>query len=288
MNLSSKNLNTYKLLDCGSGKRLELIGTDKVIRPAPHAIWEINNSALWEKADAVFSKDKNHKGKWQKHTNTPKTSTLFFNDIKAEIRLTDTGQLGIFPEQLENWLWLKSIIEKAERPLKILNGFAYTGLATIFSSSSGKNTEVTHVDSSKATVNWARKNAELNNIQENPIRWITEDIVKFIKREQKRNNKYDAIILDPPAFGRGLGNENWKLSRDLDSLINSLNAIISDNPLFVLLRCHDPKLNSNNLADKIKTLNFPTKAKIEHDKLIIPGNPGNDLPNGIFARIMNL
>ncbi|MHC4871594.1 MAG: class I SAM-dependent methyltransferase [Planctomycetota bacterium] len=278
--------NSYTLLDCGSRQRLEQVGPFKIVRPAPQAEWQKKKPSLWKEPDAEYIREENGKGSWKKSEQITDEFVITINGIKSRIKFTEAGQLGIFPEQLENWLWLKSLVQRTDRPLKILNCFAYTGMATLFAAVAEK-TEVTHADSSKAAVNWAKSNSELNGMENKPLRWIIEDVTKFIKREIKRGRKYDGIILDPPAFGRGPGNESWKLSRDLDKLIKSLNSVISDNPLFILLSCHDPELTSKELAGRIRTLNFPEGALLEHGELKIPASAGNDLPNGIYARISN-
>ncbi len=275
----------YQLLDCGNLKRLEQVGNYKIIRNALQAEWKVANPNIWHNPDAIFNNIGKHNGVWNKSHIFPNEWKIKFDSITTELRLTASGQIGIFPEQISNWMWLKDIINTANRPLKILNGFAYTGMASIFAASSGIDTKVCHLDSSKSAVNWAKKNASLNNLSNNSIRWMTEDVLKYMQREINRGKKYDGIILDPPAFGRGPKGEKWKLTSDIKKLMNITKQLLSKNPLFVLLSCHAPEITTKDLEHYLKELNLKETFIIESGELNIPSENKNSLPAGIFAKI---
>ena len=200
------------------------------------------------------------------------------------------GQIGIYPEQVPNWKWLKEQTEKADRPFKILNGFAYTGGSTLFASLGGikgEKTDICHIDASKSAVNWARSNRDLSGLQEQTIRFVVEDILRFMEREIKRGRVYQGIILDPPAFGRAPGGRTWVLKKDLATLIDLSIRLMDEDPRFFLLSCHDPEITKEILAGQIAKLPGITPDKVETLDLMIPSEKGNSLPNGIAARWSN-
>jgi 23S rRNA (cytosine1962-C5)-methyltransferase len=212
----------------------------------------------------------------------PQDWEIEIDDVVASLHLSENGQVGIFPEQYENWVWTKEQVESANRPLNILNGFAYTGIASLFASD--YQNRVTHVDAAKSVVNRARENAKRSNMEDATIRWIVDDMLKFMQAEAKRGNKYDGIILDPPAFGRS-GKKTWKFERDIDELLDLIPELISDNPVFIILSCHNQFLRSEDLKRMLKDLNLDRVKNIEAIDLILESENGKDLPSSLCARL---
>lgn len=275
----------YELLDCGDGRRLEKFSDVIIDRPAPQATWPKSTKVtLWESAQAYYDRPQKGNGRWRTDSVFPDDWQMQVDDLTIELRASSNNQIGIFPEQLSNWRWLTKRLKQAKRPVVVLNAFAYTGVATLTASGAAKNVEVCHVDASKPAVAWARRNAKLSGLQDRPIRWITDDVMTFLKREVKRGRRYDAFILDPPAFGRHQG-ISWQLKRDLPRLLEYVNQLLSESPCFVILSCHAPELTSNMLADIVEKLDALNDRKAEAIDLTLSSKKGNDLPSSICARI---
>ena len=275
----------YELIDSGNERRLERFGKTIIDRPSPQAFWNRNGFLKkWKQADAYYERPEQGKNKWSKESNFPENWTIQLDKLTLELRPSENNQLGIFPEQLDNWRWMTQKIKEAKRPLKILNTFSYTGAATLMASAAAEDVEVCHVDGSKAAVSWARKNAELSGLERQPIRWIVDDVLKFMEREVKRGKKYDGIILDPPAFGRG-ANGTWKIKRDLPLLLELVQKLLSDTPCFVILSCHAVELTGEILAQMLEKLSVFKGKNAEAVDLIIPSEKGNELPSSVCGRI---
>jgi 23S rRNA (cytosine1962-C5)-methyltransferase len=269
----------YKLLDCGEFEKLEQIDDIIIRRPALQAEWKRKlGNDIWQQYQAKFDYTQNE---W---TTIPEINLPYFvcNNLTFELRLSSNRQIGIFPEQLTNWQWLKKVISKANRPLNILNGFAYTGASTLFASA--EETTLTHVDASSSSVNWAKQNCRLSNLENTNIRWIVDDIISFLTREVKRGKVYDGIILDPPAFGRGKKSSIWKIGRDLPKLMKLVDKLLSNDPEFVILSCHDKDYGKRELRDELTKLQSLKTSRIETLDLTIKSKTGNDLPAGKCAR----
>ncbi len=279
----------YELLDSGDGKKLERYGSFVLSRPDPQALWKNTIPfSEWNKADAVFIR----KGKaveWKTKKSLPKSWTIQFGTLQFEIRPTTFKHTGLFPEQLSNWQWMGEIVKgaarEARRP-KVLNLFGYTGGASLACAQAGA--EVCHVDGSKMAIAWARKNQELSGLTDKPIRWILDDAIAFLKREVKRGNRYDGILLDPPAFGHGPKGEVWKIEEQFDELIKFCFAVLSDKPLFFLVNGYasgySPIAYQNNLLPLVTKYG----GSIEVGELAIKESKGERLlPCGIFARWSN-
>lgn len=270
----------YDLIDCGDGGRIERFGEVIIDRPCPQAMWpqknnDINSDVFFEKAGA--------KSFWKGSEKFSETWNLKIGDVTAELRFSGQGQVGIFPEQFENWRWLQEKVRNTKRPLKILNTFAYTGMSTLFCSE--KHTEVCHVDGAKSAINWAKKNAEISRRGENTIRWICDDVIDFMAREVRRGKKYDGIILDPPAFGRG-AKKNWKIERDLPVLLDLIEKLLPEKPLFVVLTCHAPKhFSAKDIAVLLENIPQFRGKKAKELLLEIPSKAGNSLLSSFGARI---
>ena len=283
----------YELLDSGDGRKLERFGKYVLARPCSQAMWRPSKSAAeWERADASF--DREDGNRWHGRSNLPKEWQIETAGIKFKLGGTDFGHLGIFPEQRAQWRWIRQRIEAttavdSSQRLSVLNLFAYSGGSTMAAALGGA--EVCHLDASKGMVEWARENARLNGLADHPIRWIVDDAHKFMKREIRRGRKYDAIILDPPTFGRGAGGEMYKIERDLKDTLGLVKDLLSERPSFVLFSSHTPGL-SQIVAENILGQLFPT-AKLESGEMLLePGGhetgdgrrPAFACPSGIFCR----
>lgn len=267
----------YLLIDSGDGQKLEQYGPYKIIRPCAQALWQ---PALpkkeWEKANAIFSRQENVG--WILHHQIPLSWQIEFHNLKFNIERTNFGHVGLFPEHSLLWSWLKEQIKQKETP-SILNLFGYTGATTLFVAKCGAH--VCHLDASKKIVEKAKENAQLNQMDNYPIRWIVDDVFKFLKREIKRGRKYDGIILDPPSFGRGSKGEVFKFESDLFKLLELVQAVLSDNPQFILLTCHTTGVTPLVLNNMLKQV-F-TNAHIDTGELAL-ASKYHELPKGIYAK----
>jgi len=281
--MNTENAFDYALLDCGNGVRIERFGSRIIRRPCPMVSEKmIHPQWLTSAVDAEFFVDDAGK-QWQKAEDISDTWNISVNDVVAELRFSRNGQVGLFPEQLGNWRWIARQVAKSNKPLRILNGFAYTGMSTLHASAS--HTEVCHVDGAKSAITWAKKNAELSGLRDANIRWICDDVVRFMEREIKRGRRYDAVILDPPAFGRG-GGQTWKIEKDTPRLMHAVEELLVDNPAFVVLSCHAPRhFSMQSLADMLEQMPQWHRQKAEQTLLQIPSKNGNNLNASFGARI---
>lgn len=232
----------YELIDCSDGERLERWGDIILIRPDPQIIWKTERkNPLWKQAHARYSRSSTGGGAWQNYKKVPSQWQISYRDLTFNIKPMGFKHTGVFPEQAVNWDFAAEKIKNANRPIKILNMFAYTGAATLACLNAGAT--VCHVDASKGMVQCAKENAELSGLSDMPVRWLVDDCVKFVQREQRRGNKYDGIIMDPPSYGRGPGGEVWKLEEQLFSLVQLCVPILSDNPLFFILNSYTTGLS---------------------------------------------
>ncbi len=231
----------YELLDSGDGRKLERFGAYVLARPCSQAVWKPALAAgLWEKAHAVF--DRSEGNQWHNRGALPTEWTVTAAEVVFKLSGTDFGHLGIFPEQRAQWAWIREAVRAAaearRRPVQVLNLFAYSGGSTLAAALGGA--EVCHLDASKGMVQWARDNARLNGLQDHPVRWIVDDAHKFLCREARRERRYDAVILDPPTFGRGQNNEMYKIEKDLPETLRLCRSLLTPDPLFILLSAHTP------------------------------------------------
>lgn len=232
----------YELIDCSDGERLERWGDIILIRPDPQIIFNTERTnPLWRKAHARYNRSSSGGGSWQTYKPLPKQWTIGYKNLTFGIKPMGFKHTGIFPEQAVNWDFAMDKIKNANRPVKVLNMFAYTGAATLACLSAGAS--VCHVDASKGMVQWAKENSVLSGLDKKPVRWLVDDCVKFVQREQRRGNKYDGIIMDPPSYGRGPGGEVWKLEEQLFSLVELCLPILSDDALFFILNSYTTGLS---------------------------------------------
>ena len=227
----------YELLDTSAGERLERWGDIILIRPDPQIIWNTERKhPLWKKAHARYHRSNTGGGHWENYRTMPDSWSIHYNELTFQLKPMGFKHTGIFPEQAINWDWMQEKIRRANRPVRVLNLFAYTGGATCACAAAGA--EVCHVDAAKNMVQWARQNAQLSGLGDKPIRWLVDDCAKFVQRESRRGNVYDGIVMDPPSYGRGPGGEVWKLEEQLFGLVQMCLPILSKNPLFFLLNSY--------------------------------------------------
>ncbi|MBQ1436653.1 MAG: class I SAM-dependent methyltransferase [Ruminococcus sp.] len=239
----SENWRDYELIDTSDGERLERWGDIILIRPDPQIIWNSKKkNPLWRDAHARYHRSNKGGGHWETYKKVPDRWTIGYRDLVFNIKPMGFKHTGVFPEQAVNWDFAADIIEKSDRPLKILNLFGYTGCATLACMKAGAT--VCHVDASKGMVQWAKENAQSSKIADKPVRWLVDDCVKFVQREIRRGNKYDGIIMDPPSYGRGPGGEVWKLEEQLYSLVDVCIQVLSDDPAFFILNSYTTGLSS--------------------------------------------
>jgi len=233
--LTSPDWRDYTLLDTGDGQALELIGPYKIIRPEPQAIWRQSSpKSAWHSADAMMvPTGGEHGGYWEINPNVKQPWVIDYKGLKCEIRLSKSRHIGVFPEQATHWDWIEGQIREAGRPIKVINLFGYTGMATAAAARAGA--EVTHVDASKHAVAWASHNLDLSGLGKAPVRWLVEDARKYLKREARRKSNYDGIILDPPKFGRGPSGKVWDYFEDISDLLALCKRVLSPNPRFICL-----------------------------------------------------
>ena len=237
----------YELIDTSDGRRLERWGDTVLIRPDPQIVWNgVGRSEYWDKADALYVRSDKGGGRWKYFTELPEEWTVEYEplDLKFKVKPTGFKHTGLFPEQAVNWDYISEKIKNADREVSVLNLFAYTGGASVAAAAAGA--KVCHVDAAKGMVNWARDNAQLSGIPADRIRYIVDDCVKFAKREIRRGNKYDGIIMDPPSYGRGPGGEMWRLSDNISELLNIAVELLSDNPLFFILNSYTAGISSGS------------------------------------------
>jgi 23S rRNA (cytosine1962-C5)-methyltransferase len=283
----------YALLDTGRMKKLETVGAYTLVRPAPQAVWEPGLSeADWRGADGVYTRDTGEDGgRWTFHKKVQREFDLIYGNLNFRIKLTNFGHMGLFPEQAANWDWMRSVIRQrleqtSGRNLYVLNLFGYTGGSTLACSQAGAH--LVHLDAAKGVVDWARKNAQLSALEDRPIRWLVDDALKFVQREERRGNSYQAIILDPPTFGRGPKGEVFKIEDDLVPLLQSCRAILSKDAIFVLYSCHTPGFTPITMANQLDIVVGGRRGKVEAAEMVVAeqsrGKGGRLLPSGVYAR----
>lgn len=242
---AARNWQDYEILDCSGGEKLERWKNTILVRPDPQIIWHTLQTPQWKKADAVYSRAKSGGGSWaykNPKMNEDSEWNIAYKNLTFKIKPTGFKHTGLFPEQAVNWDYMAEKIKAAGRPIKVLNLFAYTGGATLACAAAGA--QVCHVDASKGMVAWARENAALSGLADKPIRWIVDDCMKFIEREKRRGSFYDAIVMDPPSYGRGPGGEVWQLEEKVFELASAAADILSDNPLFFILNSYTTGLGA--------------------------------------------
>ncbi len=273
----------YQLLDAGDGRKLERVGPYTLIRPCTEALWKPRlKPERWADADAEFRREGKKSG-WVARTKLPEQWPLRFGELTMLIRPTDFGHLGLFPEQLASWDWITERLRKTRRECSVLSLFAYTGAGTLACAKAGAR--LCHVDASKGIVEWARENARESGLENAPIRWIVDDVKKFLRREVKRGHRYDGIILDPPTFGRGSKGEVWKIERDLVPLLELCLEVLSERPLFVAMHGYTLGMSTQTYRNLMEDALEGLPGSIHHGELTsIPEHGLRPLPHCAVVR----
>ncbi len=278
--LISNDWKDYKILKASNGTKLENWKNINLLRPDPVVTWDLGDFSDF-KIHATYLRSNTGGGHWENNLNTPPSWVINYKNLKFLVKEMGFKHTGIFPEQAINWDFAMDKI-KNKKNIKVLNLFAYTGCHTVACLSVGAS--VTHVDSSKGMIEWAKENVKLNHLEDKQVRYLVDDVTKFVKREIRRGNKYDAIIMDPPSYGRGVNGEVWQVEKDLDNLLKLCKEILTDNFLFLIINTYSANLPSISLENMLK-INFPTK-KILVDDLTLPIDNSNlYLSCGITGRV---
>ena len=277
------NWQDYELIDTSSGEKLERWGKVRLIRPDPQIIWKTPKGADWQKADAHYHRSNKGGGQWETLKKLPESWQVNYDGLVFKISPTGFKHTGLFPEQAVNWGLFRKLIREAGRPISVLNLFAYTGGATLACLQAGAT--VCHVDASKGMVQWAKDNAALSGLSDRPVRWIVDDCEKFVQREIRRGHHYDAIIMDPPSYGRGPGGEVWQLEEKIYDLLSLCTGVLSDKPLFFALNSYTTGLSPSVMAHLLGvTLGRQFEGEITADEIGLPeSRSGLTLPCGSTA-----
>ena len=247
-----ENFTDYELIDAEGGQRLERWGSIILIRPDPQVIWYgERTNPLWNEAHAVYHRSNQGGGYWETLKKVPDVWSISFKKLTFNLKPMGFKHTGLFPEQAVNWELSEKIIRKSDKPVSVLNLFAYTGGATVACLNAGAS--VTHVDASKGMVQWAKENAIASGLSDKPVRWLVDDCLKFVRREIRRGNKYDAVIMDPPSYGRGPNGEVWKLEQQINELLSEVGKVLCDEPLFFMLNSYTGGLSPTILNYMVKT-----------------------------------
>ncbi len=275
----------YKILDMANGQKLEKWGNIILSRPDPQIIWKNKSFPnKWKEMNAIYNRSKTGGGSWEFKKKMPSKWQIKYKNLTFNIKPMGFKHTGLFPEQAVNWDWMIQKIKNANREIKVLNLFAYTGGATVACLSAGAS--VCHVDSSKGMTTWAKENVTSSKLQDKPVRFIVDDVVKFVNREIRRENKYDAIIMDPPSYGRGAKGEVWQFEDNIYDLVELCTKVLSDNPLFFLINSYTTGISSKVLEDILYlTISKKYNGKIESGEIGLPmENSKLVLPCGIYGR----
>ena len=278
------NPNTYALLDSGNFQKLEQVGPYLLVRPAAQAVWRPRLAdAEWQRADASFSRFSGGDGKWEvRNRKLPEAWTIVMPAVgELVIRLTDFGHLGIFPEQHSNWSRLAELVQERtqrQQETQVLNLFAYTGGSTLACARAGA--AVAHLDASKTSVNWGRENAEQAGLKDKPVRWLVDDVQKFVAREVRRASKYHGIILDPPSFGRGPKGETWKIEEMLPPQLADLGQLLAPDFSFVLLSSHSAGYTPLALTNLLSEICPANTGQMSSGEMVVLDSAGRALPSG--------
>lgn len=275
----------FELIDCSGGEKLERWGSYTVVRPDPQAIWQTpRNRSEWNRQGGHYKRSSTGGGKWDRG-NLPSDWTIGYKDLTFQVKPMNFKHMGLFPEQATNWDWAMEQIRNAGREISVLNLFAYTGAATVACLKAGAS--VCHVDAAKGMVAWAKQNAQVSGVIDRPVRWIVDDCAKFVEREIRRGHHYDAIIMDPPSYGRGPGGEVWKLENDLWDFVCLTANVLSDDPLFVLINTYTTGLSPSVLtymSESIFTKRFGSGVSDSQELGLPVTESGLVLPCGCSCR----
>lgn len=279
----ANNWKDYQVLDTSKGEKLERWGEYYLVRPDPQVIWDTKReNKHWKRKNGHYHRSSKGGGQWE-FFDLPEQWSIHYNNLTFQLKPFSFKHTGLFPEQAVNWDWFSEKIKTANRPIKVLNLFAYTGGATLAAAAAGA--QVTHVDASKGMVTWAKENAKSSHLEDAPIRWLVDDCGKFVEREIRRGNKYDAIIMDPPSYGRGPKGEIWKIEESLYPFVKLCTQILSDKPLFVLINSYTTGLQPAVLHYILSTEMKKFGGRVTADEIGLPvKDNGLVLPCGASGR----
>lgn len=275
----------YECIDAGNGEKLENWNGIILRRPDPQALWEIDYDSKWKNSNAYYHRSNKGGGHWEYQKSLPESWVIHYKELAFKISPTSFKHTGLFPEQAANWDYLMNKIKKANKEIRVLNLFAYTGGATMACSAAGAS-EVVHVDASKGMVDWAKENMKLSHLENNHIRFIVDDCLKFVEREKRRGRTYDVIIMDPPSYGRGPSGEVWKFEKNIQNLVTACLDILSDQPLVFLINSYTTGISSTVLSNILKTtiLKKYPQGHIEAGEIALPISKNKlVLPCGIYG-----
>ena len=281
----AKNWKDYKIIDMANGEKLEKWGDITLVRPDPQIIWkEKTYPNKWKNINAKYNRSKSGGGSWEYKNKLPQSWHIKYKDLTFNIKLMGFKHTGLFPEQAVNWDWMIEKIKKEQRQIKVLNLFAYTGGATVACLSAGAS--VCHVDSSKGMVTWAKENVKASNLENKPVRYIVDDVIKFVNREIRRGNKYDAIIMDPPSYGRGTNGEVWQFEENIDNLVQLCTNVLEEKPLFFLINSYTTGISSKVLENILKiNMKNIKNGKFTSGEIGLPMQDSDlVLPCGIYSK----
>ena len=274
----------YELIDSGNGRRLERFGTYTLSRPDPQALWQraLKDDA-WNNADATFIEE-GKRGNWERRSNVPHAWPMRHDSLTLMAKLTPFKHTGIFAEQRAHWLWIADTLKDATRETRVLNLFGYTGAATLIAAANGA--QVTHVDASRPSIGWARENQAASSLEPAPIRWILDDALRFVQREERRGSRYDGIIMDPPVFGHGPNGERWEFNEHFPQLLAACSRILTEQPRFLLINAYAVSASALMLEHMLADLRL--SGNLESGELALrETDRGRLLSTGIFARWQN-
>lgn len=283
--LLSPQWEDYELVDSGNGQKLERYGAYEFIRPEPQAMWSpALKEKRWQNVHAVFQPTREESGgRWVFKQPVEPGWRMRYRQLSFQAQTTAGRHLGVFPEQAAHWDWISETIQAARRQIQVLNLFGYTGLASLAAAQAGAR--VTHVDASKKALQWARQNQALSELTDRPIRWLLDDAMKFVQREARRGNQYDGLILDPPKFGRGPKGEVWEFFELFPHLLDACRAVISQNPLFIIITAYAIRASSLSLHYSLQQMMRDKRGNITSGELaLIEKSAGRLIPTAIFAR----
>lgn len=286
--LETSGFSDYALLDCGGGRKLERFGSIVLDRPEAQAMWRPALGVRdWQAAHASFSSSggDEQRGKWQSHKSMPESWPVHIDRIKMECRTQGLWHLGLFPEQLPHWVWVKERIEatsKSGQTPRVLNLFAYTGAASLIAAAAGA--EVTHVDASKKAITWAKANQDASNLQDCKVRWLLDDASKFVAREVRRGNRYDIILIDPPKFGRGPNGEIWEFFTSLPVLLEDCVKLLADGPAAIILTAYAIRASALSLYELSQQALRGAGGNFEFGELVLRSDMNQVLPTSLYVR----
>ena len=280
----SNDWKDYECLASGDGEKIERWGNIILRRPDPQIVWKKDDNKVWKEWDGFYHRSSNGGGSWEFRKKIPDYWTINYKNLRFKVSPTNFKHTGVFPEQAANWDYVMNKIKNKEnKEMRILNLFAYTGCATMAASSAGAN-EVVHVDASKGMVSWAKENMDLCNLRNNKIRFIVDDVIKFLEREKRRGRTYHGIIMDPPSYGRGPNGEVWRFEDNLSVLLNKVKDVLDEDFSFVLINAYTTGVSSTSL-NNILNLTFKN-CKIETGEIGLPIKEDNlVLPCGIYGKV---